>query len=233
VGRILNAWRGVDETERPDEWRPFAEIAERWITESGRSLASMMPAVLEGGLQRGDIALERLPDSLAQTVATFVGEPTPTHAIALAPLVFIWGVPDDVVAALRTMMESSLKALSPDSEERQLIVGYGAHIAVERKDTTLADAVAQASLETALYSTNRTLVRAALLTLIECTGAYAQGGGDELLVPRLERLTLARRNPLLPSELGAIVPHLKEVRTSLLTKLSRPLAALELAPVQI
>jgi hypothetical protein len=232
VGRILNAWRGVDETERPDEWRPFAEVAEAWITNTGNILISMMPAVLEGGLQRGDVALERLPESFAQTVANFLREPTPAHAIALAPLVFIWGVPDDVATALRIAIESGLRALPPDSKERQLIVGYGAHVAVERTDTALADTVAQACLETALYSTDRTLIRAALLTLIECTGAYTPDREDDLLAARLERLALWRRNPLLPGELGAIVPHLKHVRASLRTHLSRALAALQLAPVQ-
>ena len=103
-------------------------------------------------------------------------------------------------------------------------------MAVERKDAALADAVAQASLQTALYSPDEGQVRKAVLLVIECTGAYPKSVGNGVLTERLERLALWRRNPLLPHELRSLLPELKRVRASLRTRLARALAALQLAP---
>jgi hypothetical protein len=228
VGRVLNAWRGLEEAARPQEWRPFAEIGERWIEETGSGLATIFPAVLQGGLQRDDLDSRCLPSKLADISQTFIADPTFEHAVGLAPFVFTWGVCDDLMTALRSAIETNVGSHSPN--EREIALIYGIHLAVERKDAALADAVAQASLQTALYSTDQDLVRKAVLTVIECTAAYPEGVGDDLLTERLERLSLWRRNPLLPRELRSLVPKLKQVRASLRTRLARVLAALELAP---
>ena len=39
VGRVLNAWRGLEEAARPQEWRPFIETGERWIEGDTQRLA--------------------------------------------------------------------------------------------------------------------------------------------------------------------------------------------------
>jgi hypothetical protein len=231
AGRVLNAWRTLDEAVKPEEWRPFAELVERWIEETSSGLAAVFPAVLEGGLPRGDVDSQGLPCTLVEIIQTFIADPTLKHAAGLTPFVFSWGVPDDILTALRKTIEAEIEP--HPSEERELALICGVHLAVERRNAALADTVAQASLQTALYSTDRALVRRAVLTVIECTGAYPDDLGDDLLAQRLERLTVWRRNPLLPSELGALVPHLKHVRASLRTKLARSLAALDLAPAQI
>lgn len=228
IGRTLNAWRGLDEATRPDEWRSFAEVGERWIEDTGSSLATIFPAVLEGGLQRADADPGCLPSNVMGIGQTFISDPTVEHALGLALFVFTWGVFDELVTALRSAIETDTGSHSPSAREVALI--YGVHLAVERKDAALADAVAQASLQTALYSTDQDQVRRAVLVVIECTGAYPEAVGDDLLTERLERLALWRNNPLLPRELRPLVPELKRVRASLRTRLARTLAALELAP---
>jgi hypothetical protein len=228
IGRVLNAWRGLDEATRPEEWRPVVEVGERWIEETGSGLATIFPAVLEGGLQRDNLDPRSLPSNLADIWQTFIGDPTVEHALGLAPFVFTWGVCDDLVTALRSALETDVGSHSPN--EREIALIYGVHLAVERKDAALADAVAQASLQTALYSTDQHLVRKAVLTVIECTGAYPEGVGDDLLTERLERLARWGRTPFLPRELRSLVPELKRVRASLRTRLARALAALELDP---
>jgi hypothetical protein len=169
-----------------------------------------------------------LPNELTDMSQVFIADPTFEHALGLAPFVFTWGVCDDLVTALRSAIETDVGSQS--SKAREVALTYGVHLAVERKDARLADAVAQASLQTALYSTDPSQVRKAVLAVIECTGAYPEAFGDDLLTERLERLALWRRNPLLPRALRSLVPELKRVRASLCTRLARVLAALELAP---
>jgi hypothetical protein len=223
VGRILKAGRGLDKATGPDEWRSFAEAGERWIEDTGSGLATIFPAVLEGGLQRADPDPGCLP-----IIQTFISNPTVEHTLGLAPVVFTRGVSDELVTALRSAIETDIGSHSPSAREVALI--YGVHLAVERKDAALADAVAQASLQTALYSTDQDQVRKAVLTVIECAGAYPEAVADDLLIERLERLALWRSNPLLTRELRPLVPELKRARASLRTRLARILAALELAP---
>jgi hypothetical protein len=228
VGRVLNAWRGIDEAARPEEWRTYIEVGERWVQDTGSGLAGALPAVLEGGLQRDDLDSQSMLPELATVIQTFIDDPTPNGLVDLGWFVFVLGVSSDLVTALRRFIEAN--AQSHISNEQRIALIFGVHLAVERKDVALADAVVQASFQTALYSTDRALVRKAVLTVIECTGAYRDDEGGDLLVKRLEQLALWRRNPLLPTELSAIVPHLKRVGPNLRTKLARPLAALELAP---
>jgi hypothetical protein len=174
VGRIMSAWHSLDESARPDEWRPYVEAGQQWINDTGSGLAAIR-ALLEGGLMRAGLAGQKLPDFLAQTAAAFVAEPTPESVARLVPLVFTCNssVPEEVVTGLKAMIEMGLKETAIDGDERQLTLICGVHLAVERKDAALADAVAQASLEIALYSQNESRVRKAVLTIIECTGAYA------------------------------------------------------------
>lgn len=110
----------------------------------------------------------------------FVADPTFAHALGLAPFVFTWGASDELAEALRSAIETDRGSHSSSAREVALI--YGVHLAVERKDAALADAVAQASLQTALYSPDEGQVRKAVLLVIECTGASsASRFGDAIL----------------------------------------------------
>jgi hypothetical protein len=169
-----------------------------------------------------------LLSQLTDISQVFVADPTFAHALGLAPFVFTWGVSDELAEALRSAIETDRGSHSSSAREVALI--YGVHLAVERKDAALADAVAQASLQTALYSPDEGQVRKAVLLVIECTGAYPKSVGNGVLTERLERLALWRRNPLLPHELRSLLPELKRVRASLRPRLARALAALQLAP---
>jgi hypothetical protein len=121
---------------------------------------------------------------------------------------------------------------APEADNDQILDALRliAHVAVMLNDVSLADAVAEASLERLSIKEDRQSVVEAVHRLIECS--VADGDRDNnakiVLARRLEQLGFLVRDRSLLTEVAAYIELLKTIDAGLLTGMGRALAMAKL-----
>lgn len=226
VGRVRQAVLGIPDEVRPLPWRASLEALEGSLTAEATGILTVLPAVLEGDVDRDP--QEGVPADLEEALEKFVARPSMEQVPMLAAVAFTLGLPDEAALAVRGLLADSSAFAEAEPRLRELLLVVAVHHAVARRDEPCADLVADAALGilSKVRHDEGVLAHAALHRIVECTGAYHDGNiGDDRLVARLERAAFAPVKGAVLRALGEVLADLKRVRPSLRTRLGRASAA--------
>jgi hypothetical protein len=203
-GRVDAVLKRLPEGVTNNEWAKRIEGARKLVGEGGDIFASY-PAIGESGAGRQPSLHEM--GGLTALYGAFIDNPTVDSFLTAGPLLFSFGVPAECVpAAARIIGELRQSAMKPEDRKHQTVAMLAAYIALQLKDRTLADAVAELLIENAsVLSAEEGRPLETLFRLIECAAADPDHTN--------RRKVLARRLEILTFKVGPA--HLADLHDSL------------------
>jgi hypothetical protein len=141
VGRVEQAVNKIPEAQRPKAWSDRLATAREWVSVRGLGLFSILPAIGESARQSMISTDQTL--IFEARYREFADNPSVDSLLACGSGLFTVGVTDDIVRACHGLIEQLQKDGARSMDENvQFAVQVLAFVAVQSRDTKLADLVA-------------------------------------------------------------------------------------------
>jgi hypothetical protein len=171
-----------------EEWTKRIEATRKTLEEEGGIVLANYPAIGESA-RRHQPSLKELGE-LATFYQSFINNPNIDNLLVLGPLIFSFGIPAECLAPIAKLVadwrHSGAKYEDVKVQTAALLVVY---VAVQLKDVSLADAIAQFFIQNALILAEEGRAGELLFRLVECAAAdLDRGNARKVLARRLEIL---------------------------------------------
>ena len=206
IGRVKNAMSRLPETTAPPEWKASFDNALTWIEEKKIEPLQVFPAIGESAHFSEQPTLAELKGDLADTYSGFAEQSSLDYLVRLAPLVFTFGFPTELDDAVLAFLDTLRREISSVEESKvKLALATVAHIAVQHRNTSLSDAVANICLENTGGITDAWTAIDVMSRLVECAAAHPNPAeAQATLMRRLEDLAFLLPPLALPEFLDGI-----------------------------
>jgi hypothetical protein len=215
-GRVDAVVKRLPEGVTNEQWTNRIEAARKLMGDNDAILATY-PAIGESGT-RPQPALQNMGE-LAGLYQALIDNPTVDNFLTAGPLFFSFGIPAECMTPAATVIAQLRQGpMKWDDGKIQAVAMLAIYLAMQLKDRTLADSVADFLIQNASTLAAERQATEILFRLIECSAAdpYRQNG-QKVLARRLETLAFV-----------APADHLPDIYDSLrvLQKLDMELAQL-------
>jgi hypothetical protein len=202
VGRVKAAMARLPEGVAPPAWTKWFDAARKWIDDKKIEPLEIFPAIGECRRRPKEPTLAEF----GELADIYSGEQTVDSLVRLTPFIFTFGTPAELDDQVRSLMEALRRdAASLENKNIQMALATAAHIAVQRQDAVLADAVANVCLEKAQSITDDWTAAEAVFRLVECAAADRDFvAARSNLMRRLENLAFLLPQAVLPQFLDTI-----------------------------
>ena len=171
-GRAIASAHRLQAGELPAGWQQRLDAAQSWMTANKFTSLAYYPALLEGA-RRPIPKLQEL-GQVKEAYQLLIDEPSPEALLMLTPAVQALGFSAEAADAVWKIVNSlRIDASKFHDEIARAVMSLSTDIAVQIRDTRLADLVADVSVELCVNGQDRKSLTEAVFRIIECAAANA------------------------------------------------------------
>jgi hypothetical protein len=226
-GRADAVLRRLPEGAAKEEWAKRVEVARKTQGKEGGVVLATYPAIGESARQ-DQPSLTELGE-LGTFYQSFIDNPTIDNLLMLGPVIFSFGIPAECLAPIAKLVidwqQSGAKCEDVKVQAAALLVVY---VAVQLKDVSLADAIAQFFIQNALILGDEGRASEMLFRLVQCAAVDPdRSNARKVLARRLEIFAFVVAPVHLPDVYDSL-KILQKLDAELATLLGKALAAARL-----
>jgi len=227
VGRVEQAINKIPEARRPKAWSERVATAREWVSARGLDLFSVLPAIGESA-RKSMISTDQTLIFEAKYLE-FADNPSVVSLLACGGGLFTVGVTDDIVRACHGLIDRLQKDGARWADENvQFAVQVLAFVAVQSRDTKLADLVADFCVGKVSDLPDDESTLEIVCRLVECASAdTVRQQGLNALARRLEGVAFLASAPSLV-DLRDTILRLQALDPQLSPELGKAMAATRL-----
>ena len=230
-GRVCDAFGTLSTAIAPQSWKQRIERAKKWVEEDHLDIIMRFPAVLQGAPRDKSHYPPEAKEALQRASNLFSRDPSIDNLLRITAITEALGVPDGIGEALKKIIEQVRSTSSSiDHHTLHTVLTILAHIAIQTKDVTLANAISDLCVELAIGFGDHASLQLSCYRLVECAAANpdhvtARSG----LAERFESLALRLPPSRRMAGFAVLLETLQKVAPEIAPMLGRATAAAKLA----